>query len=134
MSAIDDRPAPKNSFNIRLGARLRQIRIFKKCSQAEAGKIINVTFQQWQKYETGANRISVESLHTICKAWDIEISIFVPDLGENGSYKELAEGYFRIINCIQKIEQSPEQFHLFAELIRCIETKICKLAYRVVDT
>jgi transcriptional regulator with XRE-family HTH domain len=41
-------------------------------TQQELGKALGVTFQQIQKYETGANRVSGSRLLEICQALDVD--------------------------------------------------------------
>ncbi|MBS0411903.1 MAG: helix-turn-helix transcriptional regulator [Proteobacteria bacterium] len=45
-----------------IGRRLRLLRSQKRLTQTQLGEAIGVTFQQIQKYERGANRISAASL------------------------------------------------------------------------
>jgi len=44
------------------GAALRQLRLSKSMSQTALGDAVGLTFQQIQKYEKGANRISISRL------------------------------------------------------------------------
>jgi transcriptional regulator with XRE-family HTH domain len=65
-----------------IGARLRAHRMAQGMSQTDIGKSLGVTFQQIQKYEKGANRISGHKLVDVCKLLRIK-----PDqlLGTNGT-------------------------------------------------
>lgn len=54
------------------GARLRNIRTLRGISQTALGDEIGVTFQQVQKYEKGANRMSISMLVKICRALGCE--------------------------------------------------------------
>jgi transcriptional regulator with XRE-family HTH domain len=49
-------------------------------SQDQLGQGIGVTFQQIQKYESGANRISASRLYELARVLDIPISFFFDDL------------------------------------------------------
>ena len=51
-------------------------RILKNLTQTQAGKIINVSFQQWQKYEKTTNGITAENLLIFCDKKKINISEF----------------------------------------------------------
>jgi len=53
-------------FYERLGWALKSHRKHKKVSQAEIAKVVGVTFQQIQKYESGDNRIPVDKLDDYC--------------------------------------------------------------------
>ena len=48
-------PNPKD---IKIGKRIRMRRLILKLSQTEVATALGISFQQVQKYETGANRIS----------------------------------------------------------------------------
>lgn len=61
---------------LHIGQKLRKIRLEKGVTQEELGKLLNVTFQQVQKYETAANRISAESLAIIAEKLSVPIEYF----------------------------------------------------------
>jgi transcriptional regulator with XRE-family HTH domain len=62
--------------DIYVGDRVRQRRKMLGLSQEELGALIGLTFQQVQKYERGANRISASKLFQIAKALKIRIAYF----------------------------------------------------------
>tara|TARA_R110002167_G_scaffold12963_6_gene54905 strand:+ start:8925 stop:9224 length:300 start_codon:yes stop_codon:yes gene_type:complete len=47
-------------------------------NQSDLAKAIGVTFQQVQKYEKGANRVSCSRLVAIGRALDVEAAFFLP--------------------------------------------------------
>jgi transcriptional regulator with XRE-family HTH domain len=49
-------------------------------SQDQLGRGIGITFQQIQKYESGANRISASRLYDLARVLDVPISFFFDDL------------------------------------------------------
>jgi transcriptional regulator with XRE-family HTH domain len=49
-------------------------------SQNQLGRGIGITFQQVQKYETGANRISASRLYDLARVLDVPVSFFFDDL------------------------------------------------------
>jgi transcriptional regulator with XRE-family HTH domain len=59
-----------------VGARLRMRRLMLNMSQDEIAKALELTFQQVQKYEKGANRISARRLQHLCKILDVPVSFF----------------------------------------------------------
>lgn len=65
-------------MDVRLGARIREVRMAQdpKVSQQWVALECGISFQQLQKYESGADRISFSRLCDIAKALDIS----VPDL------------------------------------------------------
>ena len=57
-----------------IGARMREGRLALKMSQTDLGEKLGVTFQQVQKYEKGANRVSAARLFKICEALDVSLA------------------------------------------------------------
>ncbi|PVM83364.1 helix-turn-helix domain-containing protein [Caulobacter endophyticus] len=53
-----------------VGARIRLRRLVVKVSQLRLANALGLTFQQVQKYETGANRISASMLQAVAQALD----------------------------------------------------------------
>lgn len=51
-----------HSFSHHLGQNLRKMRESRGHTQKEIAKILNVSFQQIQKYETGQNRLPIDKL------------------------------------------------------------------------
>jgi transcriptional regulator with XRE-family HTH domain len=60
----------------RVGARLRERRLLLGMSQQQLAKALGITFQQVQKYENGANRISASRLWDISRRVDVPIEWF----------------------------------------------------------
>ncbi len=68
-----------------VGARLRMRRLMLDKSQEEIAKALGLTFQQVQKYEKGANRISASRLQQLCKVLSVPVPFFfegLPDTPE----------------------------------------------------
>jgi transcriptional regulator with XRE-family HTH domain len=59
-----------------IGRRVRTLRLQRGLSQTELGTLINVTFQQVQKYEKGANRISAGRLQRIAEVLTVPVAFF----------------------------------------------------------
>lgn len=57
--------ARKKDISVRIGRNLRKIRKRLGLTQAELAPLLNVSFQQVQKYESGKNRLPVECLYKI---------------------------------------------------------------------
>ena len=68
-----------------MGQRLRLRRKLAGLSQTELGEKIGVTFQQLQKYESGANRISASRLFDLSRVLDVPVSYFFDEMTENVS-------------------------------------------------
>ena len=63
-----------------VGARVRTLRERRKMSQTALGESIGVSFQQVQKYERGANRISASALFHIAKSLGVSPADFFEGL------------------------------------------------------
>jgi len=73
------RPRISRAFHptdINLGTRIRGRRKQLGWSQERLARVVGVTFQQVQKYERGASRISASMLEAIAEALDAPISYF----------------------------------------------------------
>lgn len=52
-------------------------------SQTELGDAVGLTFQQIQKYERGANRISASVLFRLSETLDVPVSFFFDDMADS---------------------------------------------------
>lgn len=59
-----------------IGRKIYFLRLAKGLSRAELSKVIDITYQQLQKYENGTNRVSASRLLLIAKALEHEIPYF----------------------------------------------------------
>jgi len=59
-----------------IGKRIYDLRLALGVSREQLSKAIGVTHQQLQKYETGANRVTVSRLMLIAKALSKEVAYF----------------------------------------------------------
>lgn len=64
-----------------VGARIRLRRMLIGMSQERLGDALGVTFQQVQKYERGANRISASKLYEVSRVLGVPVSHFLDGLG-----------------------------------------------------
>lgn len=62
-----------------IGRNLRALRKIRGFKQNDIARMIGVTFQQVQKYETGKNRITASKLKKISDFLEIEIDAFFAD-------------------------------------------------------
>ena len=63
-------------IDIFAGERVRELRRIRGMVQEQPAKRIGITFQQIQKYESAANRISASRLHVICEALETNVPDF----------------------------------------------------------
>ena len=86
ITKVDRAPNP---VDLHVGARVRMRRKFLGMSQEALAEVIDLTFQQVQKYERGSNRISASKLYEIAKALKAPVAYFFEGYGEN----EAVEGF-----------------------------------------
>jgi transcriptional regulator with XRE-family HTH domain len=72
-----------NSIDENVGVQLRQRRALLGLSQEKLAEQVGITFQQIQKYENGANRISASRLYEFSKVLDIPVSFFFENFSNN---------------------------------------------------
>lgn len=65
-----------NPIDVHVGARLRDLRKARRLNQQKLAALVNLTFQQIQKYETGTNRISVAKLFEMAVKLQVTVDYF----------------------------------------------------------
>jgi transcriptional regulator with XRE-family HTH domain len=83
-----DAPHP---VDIHVGARVRSRRVELGMSQEKLAAELGLTFQQVQKYERAANRISASRLYWMSKVLDVDVPYFYEGFGESGARSGFAE-------------------------------------------
>jgi len=68
------RPRPRDDVDIAVGATIRLLRQGRGMSQATLAAAVGVSFQQVQKYESGANRVSASMLSKIAETLEVQIA------------------------------------------------------------
>jgi len=76
------RKRTRDPRDVEIAKRLRALRLRRGLTQTELGQVIGVTFQQVQKYERGANRISAGRLHRIAETFEVPVDFFYSDIAE----------------------------------------------------
>ncbi len=89
----DGRVAHAHAIDIHVGARVRARRKALKLSQIHLAQPLDLTFQQVQKYERGANRISASKLYEIAQVLKVPVSFFFDGyVGENPTGSDSGPG------------------------------------------
>ena len=73
----------KKEINKNIGKRIRFCRLNEGMTISQLGKILGVSTQQVQKYETGKNKVSTDKLIVIAKTLNVDMSYFYRDLDIN---------------------------------------------------
>ena len=71
-----------NSIDIYVGSRLRRRRRLLGLTQANLGEQVGIRFQQIQKYECAANRISASRLFDLSEALHVPVQYFYDGLSD----------------------------------------------------
>jgi len=82
-------PSP---VDVHVGARLRRRRTLLGMSQTKLGEAIGLAFQQVQKYERGANRISASRLFALSQLLDVPVQFFFDDMSTVVAASSPAQG------------------------------------------
>ncbi len=69
-----------NPVDVHVGGRVRQRRLLLGMSQTNLGDALGLTFQQVQKYESGANRVGASRLFHLSQILDVSIEYFFGDM------------------------------------------------------
>ncbi len=67
-----------DQIDVEVGLALRRARLHRKLSQTELGNALGISFQQVQKYERGANRVSASMLVKAARFLNISASDLLP--------------------------------------------------------
>src|SRR5262249_40614064 len=103
-----------------IGQRVRALRLQRGLSQSELGNLLSVTFQQVQKYEKGANRISAGRLQRIAEVLGVPVAYFfaATDHGPGASVANQevgflqTEGALRLARAFARIKEPGIRLHL----------------------
>ena len=79
---IVEREGRSSPVDAHVGSRIRLRRTLLGMSQERLGEALGLTFQQVQKYERGANRVSASRLFDLARVLDVPISFFYDDMPE----------------------------------------------------
>jgi transcriptional regulator with XRE-family HTH domain len=97
---LDDAIGP-DPVDIAIGARMRLRRKTLGMSQGTLADKIGVSFQQVQKYERGANRVSGSTLVAVAGALDTSVGWLV---GEDGSIADVADDLVQALSITGAVE------------------------------
>jgi transcriptional regulator with XRE-family HTH domain len=83
MAKLGTKVRKTHPIDAHVGSRIRQQRLVIGMSQEELGKRLGLSFQQIQKYESGANRVGASRLLELSLALNVTIEFFYRNLGKN---------------------------------------------------
>ncbi len=74
--------ANPHPVDVHVGGRIRLRRTMLGMNQTNLGDALGLTFQQVQKYENGANRVSASRLFQLSKVLNVSVPFFFDDMPE----------------------------------------------------
>jgi transcriptional regulator with XRE-family HTH domain len=74
-----------HKVDIHVGKRIRQRRWLTGMTQQKLAELVGIKFQQIQKYETGANRVSASRLWDIADALEVNVAFFFESMQEDAA-------------------------------------------------
>ncbi len=86
---VTDMALHPEPVDVHVGTRIKQRRILAGMSQESLAYKIGLTFQQLQKYESGANRVSSSRLYQIARLLGVEVPYFFEGIGTATSAAEV---------------------------------------------
>ncbi|UXT42526.1 helix-turn-helix transcriptional regulator [Agrobacterium tumefaciens] len=114
-----------NPIDVHVGSRIRLRRTMSGMSQERLGDSLGITFQQIQKYERGANRVSASRLQNIASIFNVPVSFFFEySPGPDTSPVDLTE------DNLQVFLSSPQGFQLNQEFVKIADPKV---RHRIVE-
>lgn len=110
--------------DVHIGRRVRERRVAMGLSQSELAEGLGISFQQVQKYESGANRISGSRLWDVASLLQVPVGYFFEGLGatlepaEGGGEEALLDRQtLEIARAVNKIEDE----QLKTQLVRLVK-------------
>ncbi len=111
--------------DVHVGRRVRQARLAKGKSQGALGRALGVSFQQVQKYESGANRIGSSRLWDISQTLGTPIEFFFEGLagdganGESKSQRPMTRRTIQLAEAISKLNDEEAKTHFLKLVEAC---------------
>ena len=110
-------------INKKIGNRIKQIRNSWGLSQLELAERIGISFQQIQKYEKGATKISVVRLYQISEALGVDILDFFKGLEKGVKLSDVSFSYSHNGNNLNKLKPLDKEEIVLLKLFRKIGNK-----------
>ena len=135
MPELPDERSP-NPVDLHVGARVRMRRRLAGVSQEKLAEALGLTFQQVQKYERGANRVSASKLYEIAAALQTPVGFFFEGLADPsiGGSAAMAAGPEQHVHDFLMTSEGLELATLFPRLRRgALRRRILELVRAIVE-
>ena len=101
-----------NPVDLHVGGRVRMRRKLLGVSQEQLADSLGLTFQQVQKYERGANRVSASKLYEIARTLQVPVSFFFDGLADPMGGSDADEAGLHAERVVQQFLTTPEGLEL----------------------
>jgi transcriptional regulator with XRE-family HTH domain len=108
-----------NGIDRQVGERVRRRRILLGLTQDQLAEVLGISYQQIQKYETGANRISAGRLAQIAEALEVQPGWFFGTSDRSDSAGSSSRAVIELVRNFSRIEDERVRTHLMA-LVRSL--------------
>ena len=85
------RPEFIRQLDVHIGQRIRLRRGLVGLTQDKLAQALGLTFQQVQKYEKGANRVSASTLYHLAEILNVPVTFFYDDFGQLPGTDDVAQ-------------------------------------------
>ena len=92
-----------NPVDLHVGARIRLRRRMQGVSQEKLAEALGLTFQQVQKYERGANRVSASKLYEIAAALRAPVDAFFEKVLVNSEHPAERANRLRLLGQVRQL-------------------------------
>ena len=121
-TSVTDTPEARtpNVVDLHVGGRVRMRRKILGMSQEALADALGLTFQQVQKYERGANRVSASKLYEIAKTFQAPVSYFFEGLADpmTNEVDEVGAAAERVVTEFLNTPEGLELAELFPKIGR----------------
>lgn len=107
-----------NPVDVHVGKRIRMRRLLLGMNQETLANALGLTFQQVQKYEGGANRVSASRLKAMSEILDVPIAFFFSDMEADDARPSREEQQWR-----ERVER-PETIELIRLYYAIPDTRV----------
>ncbi|MDB5458175.1 MAG: family transcriptional regulator [Caulobacter sp.] len=123
---------PAHPVDLHVGARLRIRRKLLSLSQTQLADALGITFQQVQKYERGANRISASKLYEAARLLQSPVSYFFEGLDATGDGDD--DGFAQRMTLFVAAPEGLELASLFPQITdRRLRRRVVDLVRAMID-
>lgn len=101
-----------NSIYEHVGRQLRAYRIGQGMTQAQVARLIDISPQQYQKYEDAQTKCSLTALSVLASFYGVGLSAFLPDKGEEKVIVSDADLLARLVAAYSQLDDPMEKLRL----------------------